>query len=370
MKLSIGLTGAGGFSEFSVEAFLLNKQISLEAVYDKDPQRARILAEKHQAKTYGSLPEMLGDQRINMIYIATPPYLHYAQSKEALLAGRHVICEKPAATDPMQARELYELARDKGLLYVVNLMQPYNPLYRQVKEIIDEKLLGEFLHGFFENYASDENQGPEHWMWNAEKSGGIFIEHAVHFFDMFEGWLGKGKHVSSQKVRRQGYKQDIFSRVQSVGLYRKGLVNMYHGFDQPGRMDRQEIRLLFEKGDITLYEWIPVRANIQALVTKEQQERLTEIFPGADVKLLEKYTGEEKKCRGNFREYEIDSKILLEYGKKENKENVYRMILKEMIADQMKWIQDRSHKRVISGLNGVNSLEMAFEAEQKAQILE
>ena len=124
-----------------------------------------------------------------LVYIATPPFLHYQQSKMALLAGKHVICEKPAALHVKEAEELVRLAKSSNLLYVVNLMQRYNPLYDIVKKIIDEKLLGNFLHGFFENYASDENLKCDHWFWDEEKSGGIFIEHGVHFFDMFSGWL-------------------------------------------------------------------------------------------------------------------------------------------------------------------------------------
>ena len=202
---------------------------------------------------------MLEDKEVNLIYISTPPNLHYEQSKAALLAGKHVICEKPAALEPSHAEELYELAEKKGLLYVVNLMQRYNPLYQKVTKLIESKLLGGFLHGYFENYASDEFLSPVHWMWNPEISGGIFIEHAVHFFDMFEGWLGKGTIISSQKVKRPGTEPAVFSRVQSVGLYAGGIVNSYHGFDQPKKMDRQELRLLFERGEVTLQEWVPVR---------------------------------------------------------------------------------------------------------------
>lgn len=80
----------------------------------------------------------------------------------ALLAGKHVICEKPAALKTTEAEELTSLAMSKQLLYVVKLMQRYNPLYTVVESIVKEKVLGDFLHGFFENYASDENLNPDH----------------------------------------------------------------------------------------------------------------------------------------------------------------------------------------------------------------
>jgi len=369
MIYKLGIVGAGAFSMFSAEAFLQNKSISLAGVYDIDPEKSGVFALKYDTRIFYSMEEILSDNEINLIYISTPPNLHFEHCKSALLAGKHVICEKPAALEPSHAVELYELAEKKRLLYVVNLMQRYNPLYQKVSKLIESKLLGEFLHGYFENYASDEALSPAHWMWNPEISGGIFIEHAVHFFDMFEGWLGKGTLISSQKVKRLGIDRTIFSRVQSVGLYAGGIVSMYHGFDQPKRMDRQELRLLFERGEVTLHEWVPVRLNMKGLITNEEELLWKGLFPGAIIEEIEKFEGDNRICKGNFKEYIIDKMIHLEYGRDARKEDIYRFILREMIADQVKWINDRSHERVITGLNGINSLKMAWESEEKAQII-
>src|SRR6201999_2560602 len=130
---------------------------------------------------------------VDIVYIATPPFLHFDQARQALEAGKHVICEKPLALTTSQADELISIAHRKQRLLVANLMQRYNPLFNLVGQLIERKLLGELLHGYFENYASDENLPPEHWFWDPTKSGGIFIEHGVHFFDMFAGWLGAGE---------------------------------------------------------------------------------------------------------------------------------------------------------------------------------
>ena len=84
-------------------------------------------------------------------------------------------------------------------MLVANLMQRYNPVYDAVNRLIQAAILGELLHGYFENYASDENLPPEHWFWDPAKSGGIFIEHGVHFFDLFAGWLGAGSVVAAER---------------------------------------------------------------------------------------------------------------------------------------------------------------------------
>ena len=97
-------------------------------------------------------------------------------------------------------------------------MQRYNPLYEVVNKIVKEKILGNFLHGFFENYASDENLNADHWFWDETKSGGIFIEHGVHFFDMFSGWLGEGKVVNALQIQTTG---NLIKKLQIV--YRQQL---------------------------------------------------------------------------------------------------------------------------------------------------
>jgi predicted dehydrogenase len=201
----------------------------------------------------------------------------------ALLAGKHVICEKPAALQVNEAEELASLAAAHNLLYVVNLMQRYKSMYTTVKNIVDEKLLGNFLHGFFENYASDENLGPDHWFWDESKSGGIFIEHGVHFFDLFSGWLGEGNVISAFQLTRPLIDTKIIERVQATVLYQEGIVNFYHGFDQPKILDRQEMRLQFERGDITLYEWVPVKMKLHGLLLRKHLERLSDILPDASI---------------------------------------------------------------------------------------
>ena len=133
-----------------------------------------------------------GRDDVDVVYIATPPFLHHAQAMAALEAGKHVIVEKPLAMTVAQADELIAAARRRDRLLVANLMQRYNPLFDAVRRLVEARVLGEVLHGSFENYASDENLPAEHWFWDRAKSGGIFVEHGVHFFDLFAGWLGRG----------------------------------------------------------------------------------------------------------------------------------------------------------------------------------
>src|SRR6476659_10607751 len=144
-ELHIGIVGAGGFAGFASEAFSSIAGVKISAVYDLNEKAATQLATIFKAKVFQSYNELIQSDHIDLVYIATPPFLHYEQSHQALLAGKHVICEKPAALNAADAAALQALAESSHLLYVVNLMQRYNPLYRTVKKIVDQKILGAFL---------------------------------------------------------------------------------------------------------------------------------------------------------------------------------------------------------------------------------
>ena len=365
-ELNIGIIGAGGFATFASKAFLQIPGIKIIAVTDINKSVAEKMAKKLSAEVFVGLDLFLTNNKIDLVYIATPPFLHYQQSKKALLAGKHVICEKPAALKTSEAEELQALAGSLNLLYVVNLMQRYNPLYDIVKTIVKEKMMGNFLHGFFENYASDENLDHNHWFWDRLKSGGIFIEHGVHFFDMFSGWLGEGKVLSAVQLQRRGIKKELIDRVQATVLYRDGIVNFYHGFDQPTILDRQEIRLQFEKGEITLYEWVPVKMKLHGLFENDQVKKLHKLINGFSI-THHTDNSANKKVKGRFSDILFDDHITIEYGNISEKQNRYGQILTAMIQDQWNWIKDHTHIRVIDDNNAVESLRIAETATSLAQ---
>lgn len=360
LELNIGIIGAGNFAGFAASAFTELPGVQVVAVTDIDADAAKRLADDCGAEVMDNMDSLLEGDLINLVYIATPPWLHYQQSKAALLKGKHVICEKPAALKAADAKELAEVAETENLLWVVNLMQRYNPLYQVVSKLVEEQLMGAFLHGYFENYASDENLPAAHWFWNENKSGGIFIEHAVHFFDMFEGWLGEGDIIHALQLKRPGFEPAIMDRVQATAKYAGGVVNFYHGFDQPKLLDRQELRLQFERGDVTLEEWVPVRMKLNGLVTEPELLRLRELSPNISLnRVVNDNTGAMK---GRFKNIINARQLILEYHDTSDKQQRYRELLKDMLLDQHKWLENRAHVRKISSTNAVNSLKMAENA--------
>ena len=365
-KIRIGAIGTGGFGLFALQQFLQVEGAELVAMAGTHREAALAVARRFSLSENMEVESLIQLDQVDLVYIATPPFLHFAQVRAALEAGKHVICEKPLALSLTQADELLQLARARDLLCIANLMQRYNPLFEAVSQLINSNVIGECLHGWFDNAAGDEGLSADHWFWDRAKSGGIFIEHGVHFFDLFEGWLGKGQVVSSQRSLRPG--SGLEEQVQCVVRYGNGaLINFYHGFTQPARLERQEFRLLFERGELTLEEWVPTRLRLRAVVDEEQSRRLMQILPGARLDVLEAYSGVKRLARGRHKEFDNYQKIDLHDGLDVEKMRRYCELLRALFADQVAWIADRSHQRLITEENGRNSLAMACAATELAE---
>lgn len=374
--IGLGVIGMGGFGLFAVQQFMQTGNVKLVAIAGSKREEAVTAAKRFGAAHLDTLEELLNHPDINLIYIATPPFLHYEQAMRALDAGKHVICEKPLAMNPEQGQAMLDKAAEKGLLMVTNLMQRYNPMFERVKHLIDKKLLGEVLHGYFENYAGDEGLSPEHWFWDRTKSGGIFVEHGVHFFDMFAGWLGNGRVVAAQVAKRPN-SADIEDQVNCTVEYGDAetgvkTVNFYHGFTQTGRMDRQEMRIVFERGDITLHEWVPTRLVMRAVADEETTRELMSLFPGAQLNVTANIGGKDRLLRGRHKQFEAYQQLELRYGFGDDKQHLYSELLRLMFRDQISAVHYPETRaagphRKITNQNGLDSLRTATEADRMAR---
>ncbi len=363
--IRLGAVGCGGFARFALQHFESVPGVRLTAMAEAHSEAAISAAKLFGMETVDHAAEMVRRDDVDLVYIATPPFLHHEQTMLALEAGKHVICEKPLAMNEEQADEMLATARRYDRLLVANLMQPYNPLVQAVGELIKSQVLGAVVHGYFENCACDEGIPPQHWFWDRSKSGGIFVEHGVHFFDMLSSWLGSGDVVAAQVGRRPG--SSIEEHAQCTVRYQPEILfNFAHGFHQPGRFERQELRLIFERGDLLLHDWIPSWFRIQALVDESQTRELYDLFPRLQLEISDVYSSGERRCQGRDNVYDVYQKIELSGGHERNKQQRYGDLMRAMLSDQVAWLRDRGHARRVTEVNGRESLATACTADRLA----
>ncbi len=195
-SFGLGLVGAGNFGQFCLNAYRKLPNLNLVAVCDKDTDRANATAAEFGMKSYSYIDELLADSAVEIVAINTPPSSHAALSIAAMQAGKHVFCEKPLAISLTDAEAVLRMAGETGVRFSVDYIMRVNPLYRLVKQLSelhvgDKPAFGNLRRCSLENFAADENLRPDHWFWDQSISGGIFVEHGVHFFDLFGWQLGR-----------------------------------------------------------------------------------------------------------------------------------------------------------------------------------
>jgi predicted dehydrogenase len=113
--LGIGIVGTGNIAGGYAKDALTHPEIRLVAATDLDPARATVFAKTHGCLAHASLDDLLADDEVDIVINLTVHHAHYEVTKRALEAGKHVYSEKPLALRASEARELAELARDRGL---------------------------------------------------------------------------------------------------------------------------------------------------------------------------------------------------------------------------------------------------------------
>jgi predicted dehydrogenase len=262
--VGLGIVGAGGFAGFVAAAVADLPSVRLAAVSDADTDRAARLAATHGVPATG-WPHLLADPRVQAVVVATPPATHAALVVAALRAGKHVFCEKPMATSLADASTVRDTARATGLVLVVDHVLRYNPLLRLIGALRAERTLGPVQRFLFENDAADEDLPAGHWFWDPAVSGGILVEHGVHFFDAAAALVGgPAQRIQAMgAVRPHGDAAGVTDLVVATAAHSDGaLATFAHGFSHPHRCERQLMRLDFGTAEARLYGWIPVTAEL------------------------------------------------------------------------------------------------------------
>ncbi|RYD19948.1 MAG: Gfo/Idh/MocA family oxidoreductase [Verrucomicrobiaceae bacterium] len=360
-----GLIGCGGFGRFCLRQYQAMDGLLPVAVADVAPAMARKTAEEFGLDFEESVEALIARPDIDLVHLATPPGTHFALACAAMAEGKHVLCEKPLALTPEDAARMIQFAESHRLVLAVNLIMRYNPLNAAVHAICRSGLLGSPLYGTLINLAQDEVLPATHWFWNAAQSGGIFIEHGVHFFDLFEWWFGPGKIVSAEQLVRPG--TNFVDQVHCAARYGElTLGTFYHGFHQSSRQDRQDWELVFEKGVIRMSGWVPLSIEADVFLTRVECESLAALLPEAQVRVLEEYGEDRQQASSRHQPRTIELHVVITSKPAMTKENLYGSMLRHLMEDQVAAIRNPEHHRLVTESNGLSSLKYACEAQHLA----
>src|SRR3978361_436885 len=223
-KYRVGIIGYGGFGKFLHHWWGQLANVEVVAIADTNIQ-----GEIGHCKTYSDWHDLVNDREIDIVSIVTPPALHAEMACAAMKANKHVLLEKPVAISEEGGRQILQVQKETGMIITVDHMIRYNPIIQSFMQLGRSGSLGKIRHAVVNNYAQDAALPADHWFWKEELSGGIFIEHGVHFFDIVNA-LGAQQYseVYGCSHRRNELQRD---QVAALVLYNEGLIaSYYHSF--------------------------------------------------------------------------------------------------------------------------------------------
>lgn len=145
--LFVGVVGCGYWGPNLVRNFRALADCTMKTICDVSEDRLRHLQSLYPGiQTETKYDQMLADEQLDAIVIATSVKYHFPMAKASLLAGKHTFIEKPLASSVEQSEELVALAKKQGLILMVGHTFLYSPAVRKIKEIIDKNDIGEIRY--------------------------------------------------------------------------------------------------------------------------------------------------------------------------------------------------------------------------------
>lgn len=186
-EIRLGTIGSGMIVHAILDNVRKTPGIRVAAVYSRSPETARTLAAEYGAeKGYTDMDAFLADEEVNCVYIATPNLLHYVQAKKALLAGKHVILEKPFCPTLTQARELVKIAKERKLLLVDAVPTAYLPNLAVVKRELPKIGRLRLAMGNYSQYSSRYDKllaGEMTNIFHPDYAGGCLMD--INFYNIY-----------------------------------------------------------------------------------------------------------------------------------------------------------------------------------------
>ncbi len=220
-KISVALAGLGFGEKVHLPALISNKGMTPLALWHPREERLKESCEKHGLKGYQDWSKLIKDPEIDAIILTTPPEPRYELAREALLAGKHLLLEKPVALEATQIADLQRLAMKHHLSVAVDFEYRAVPLFMQAKKILSEAILGDLWLVKLDWLMSSRADETRPWNWYslAEKGGGVIGALGTHAFDLLHWLIGPttslGGQISTSIRQRPSYEDNTLKKVSS-----------------------------------------------------------------------------------------------------------------------------------------------------------
>ena len=185
--IKVGVIGCGTIANAAhIPSYMNNPEVEIKYFCDIIPERAQQAVEKYGCgQAVVDYHDVINDPEITAISVCTPNNMHPVITIDALHAGKHVLCEKPAARTYAEVEQMMQAQRETGKILVIGVVNRFNDSVRKIKQYIDEGRLGNVHHVYvsFRQHRSIPGLGGA-FTTKAIAGGGVLIDWGVHYLDI------------------------------------------------------------------------------------------------------------------------------------------------------------------------------------------
>lgn len=256
-KIRWGVLSTGKIAHTFAKALQATADAELYAVSSRSAEKAAAFAAEYGfEKSYGSADEMLADENVQAVYIASPMSCHYEDAKKCLNAGKSVLCEKTITLCTEQLEVLLKLAEEKQLFFMEAMWMKTLPHFRQAKKWFDDGRIGaaKMVKVDFVNICEGN---PEDRLFRPDLGGGALLDLGVYNLSFAAAFLGyEPETINALAVMKNGVDYD-----DTVTLtYKNAFASLDFGFDCKSE---NAATIVGENGIIVFDNWFFCSQNVK-----------------------------------------------------------------------------------------------------------
>lgn len=251
--LKVGLVGVGGISGSHIPNWEKMEDTELVALCDVRPERMEPYPQKRH---YTSLDDMLANERLDILDICLPTYLHADVAVKALEMGINVICEKPISLKKEDVARVYGAASRNNAVFMVAQVLRFWPEYEFVKEAYESGKYGRLISGSMTRLGHIPAWSWDGWMQDESRSGLTPFDLHIHDLDFMVYAFGNPQNATSFRAKRSEqdylnvvYEYDGFFLVTEAAWYGA----QGYPFNAKFRFQFEEAMVVWEDRQLCVY---------------------------------------------------------------------------------------------------------------------
>ena len=255
-KLRVAVIGCGSIHRMHTTAITILNQSDLVAVCDINEEKAATTGNYYSVPYYTDYKELISSEKIDVVHICTPHFLHTTIAQYSLSHGIHVLSEKPMAIEYEDAKSTVELAERMKLNYGVIFQCRYNDASVFVKNKLEDGSLGKIqgARAVLTWNRSKEYYANSDWKGTIDKEGGgVIIDQAIHSLDLITWFINSELRSIEATITNHAHDYiNVEDTAEGFLVFKDGTKAMFwatncYTYDEP-----VEIRLFCENGTVIL----------------------------------------------------------------------------------------------------------------------